>query len=228
MLSFKELFAKASARKGGEKALEALLPVPESSASLAKLDQSRYLSAMTRAVFQAGFVWKVVEAKWPDFESAFLEFDPKAVVGMSPDALEALGSDPRVIRNWTKIKTVPHNARMILDIAAEHGSVGQFIAQWPTEDIVGLWQFFKRRGSRLGGNSGPFFLRFMGKDTFLPTGDVILALQNQKIIGKNIHTKRDLNAAQEAFNGWRCESGRPLCQISRILACTVGKVGPPH
>ena len=32
----------------------------------------------------------------------------------------------------------------------------------------------------------------------------------------------DLRRVQEAFNTWRSESGRALCEISVIAACTVG------
>ena len=73
---FARIFDMAAARKGGAEALDALLPKPKSKAHLAAIPDDRWLAAMTRAVFQAGFSWNVIETKWPGFEEAFWGFDP--------------------------------------------------------------------------------------------------------------------------------------------------------
>lgn len=70
--------------------------------------------------------------------------------------------------------------------------------------------------------TGPFFLREVGKDTFLLTSDVVKALRREKVVKGNPTSKRDLAAVQQAFNAWREESDRPLCQLSRILTFSVG------
>jgi 3-methyladenine DNA glycosylase Tag len=80
----------------------------------------------------------------------------------------------------------------------------------------------KKQGAQLGGNSGPSFLRMVGKDTFLLTDDVVAALVAQGVVDKRPTAQRDLRAVQQAFNQWQQESGRPLCQISRLLSMTVG------
>ena len=65
-------------------------------------------------------------------------------------------------------------------------------------------------------------LRSMGKDTFLMTKDVCDALVNHGFIEKfSVNSQRDLRHVQDIFNGLREQSGRPLCEVSRILACTV-------
>ena len=51
--------------------------------------------------------------------------------------------------------------------------------------------------------------------------DVVKALIGQKVVAKMPSGKKDLAAVQAAFNRWREESGRPLCQISRVLAASV-------
>ena len=79
----------------------------------------------------------------------------------------------------------------------------------------------RREGSRLGGMTGPFFLREVGRDTFLLTTDVVRALWREKVVKDGATSKRDLAAVQQAFNAWHEESGRPLCQLSRILAFSV-------
>ena len=87
---------------------------------------------------------------------------------------------------------------------------------------MGLWDVLKRRGSRLGGSSGPFFLRSMGKDTPILTTDVVRALRDQGVVeAKNPTSRKALSAIQEAFNVWREQSGRSLSEISKILASSV-------
>jgi 3-methyladenine DNA glycosylase Tag len=108
-----------------------------------------------------------------------------------------------------------------LDIAQEKGSFGAFIADWPVTDIVGLWKYLSKHGHQLGGLSAPRFLRMVGKDTFVPSDDVVAALNAQKIVDKAPTSLRDLAIVQGAFNQWHAESGRPMCQLSMMLAYTV-------
>ncbi len=81
-----------------------------------------YLEVMSKSVFQAGMSWKVVEAKWPGIREAFRGFDPAAVVALTPDDLDALTKDTRVIRNRRKIEAIVHNAREMLEREKAHGS----------------------------------------------------------------------------------------------------------
>ena len=129
--------------------------------------------------------------------------------------------DARIIRHLGKLKSVPRNAQMVLDIAHEHGSFGAFIADWPVTDIVGLWKYLSKHGHQLGGLSAPRFLRMVGKDTFVPSNDVVAALSAQKLVDKAPTSLRDLATVQSAFNQWHAESGRPMCQLSQMLALTV-------
>lgn len=110
---------------------------------------------------------------------------------------------------------------MVLDVRHEYGSFGAFLAQWPEQDIVGLWRYLVKQGHQMGGLSAPSFLRMAGKDTFVPSRDVVAGLVAQDIITKQPTSQRDLAAVQEAFNLWQAQSGRPLCQLSMLLALTV-------
>ena len=78
-----------------------------------------------------------------------------------------------------------------------------------------------KRGAQLGGLSAPRLLRMVGKDTWVATDDVVAALKAQGIIDKAPTSQRDQAAVQTAFNQWHAESGRPLCQLSMMLAYTV-------
>ena len=222
MTSFQSIYDIAAKNRGSEELLEAILPKHKTPETLAELTDDRYLSMMTRCVFRAGFVWRVIDNKWSGFESAFANFNPMAVAHFSDERLEELAQDRSIVRNFTKIISVRNNAVYVLDKQRSHGSFGAFIAEWPTSNIVGLWLELKKKGCRLGGNSGPMMLRSMGKDTFLMTKDVCAALVNHGFVDKISPTsQRDLKQVETVFGALRDQSGRSFCEISRILACTV-------
>ena len=128
MQCFKEIWDRACLRKGGQDELEALMPAVENAKKLRAIADDRWLSNMTKRIFQAGFVWKVIENKWDDFEEAFWGFDPGRVALMSDEDLDRLVSDTRIIRNGQKISAVQTNASFICDLAREHGSAAAFFA----------------------------------------------------------------------------------------------------
>lgn len=208
-------------RFGSLKALEARLPQPATKTQLISVPDDRYLSLIALRVFRAGLRHSVVDAKWPNFEEVFWQFNPEKVVLLSAEHIERLMQDTRIIRHLGKLKSVPRNAQMLLDIRHEFGSFGAFLAQWPEDDIVGLWRYLAKHGHQLGGLSAPRFLRMAGKDTFVLSDDVVAALVAQDIVTKRPTSQRDLALVQEAFNAWQAQSGRPLCQLSMLLAMTV-------
>ena len=221
MRDYKWLHEFCLNRFGSAKALEAMLPQPRSDAELRALSDDRYLSLISLRIFRAGLKHSLVDAKWPAFEEVFFGFDPEKVVLMGAERLENLMQDARLIRHLGKLKSVPRNAQFILDVRREKGSFGTLIADWPVTDIVGLWKYLAKHGSQLGGLSAPRLLRMVGKDTFVPTDDMVAALKAQGVIDKAPTSLKDLAAVQAAFNQWQAESGRPLCQLSVMLAHTV-------
>ncbi|WP_040297297.1 DNA-3-methyladenine glycosylase I [Alcanivorax hongdengensis] len=222
MIPFNDLLALAVNRKGSLKAVEAQLPAVLEPAALRARDDAFYLSAMMRRIFRAGLKHSLVDNKWPAFEEAFFGFEPEKLVLMPDSMLDERMQDTRLIRHWGKMKAIRHNAQLVMDLATEYGSVGQWLADWPAEDTVGLWQILKKRGKQLGGNSGAAFLRMVGKDTWYPTEDVVAVLKSHNVIDKPPSSQRDQKAAQQAFNHWQQQSGRPQAHISKILAFTVG------
>jgi 3-methyladenine DNA glycosylase Tag len=208
-------------RFGSAAALEARLPSPKTDAELRALGDDRYLSLIALRVFRAGLKHSLVDAKWPAFEQAFFGFDPEKVVLMGGEHIERLMQDKRLIRHLGKLASVPRNAQFVLDVARDKGSFGALIADWPVSDIVGLWKYLARHGAQLGGLSAPRLLRMIGKDTFVPTNDVVAALKAQGIVDKQPTSLKELAAVQAAFSHWHAQSGRPLCQLSVMLAHTV-------
>ena len=222
MKSFDAIYDMAVGHKGDPAIIEDMLPVPKTAKQLAAITDDRWLSGMAGAVFRAGFSWKVVENKWPGFEEAFQGFDPFRVAMFSDEEFDGLMSNKAVIRNGQKLRSVLDNAVFLTDIAKEHGSAGRFFADWPVTDFIGLWAVLKSRASRLGGNSGAYFLRQMGWDTPVMGQDVVLALVREGVVDKAPTSKKALSALQDAFNHWHEESGRSMSAISRTLALSVG------
>jgi 3-methyladenine DNA glycosylase Tag len=86
-----------------------------------------YLAVMSKAIFQSGMSWKVVENKWPGIQAALHDFDIRRVAGLSEEDLEALAQDKRVIRNYRKLAAIVHNARRILELDDAHGSFQTYL-----------------------------------------------------------------------------------------------------
>ncbi|TBW33647.1 3-methyladenine DNA glycosylase [Siculibacillus lacustris] len=228
MRSFAALYEIAAARKGGADALERRLaetaPLPR--AAIAATPDDRILAAMTQRIFSAGFSWKVIEAKWPGFEAAFFGFEPHACAFLAGEQFEALLHNADIVRNGAKIRSVQVNARFLLDLAAEHGTAARFFADWPDDDLVGLLEVLKARGSHLGGDAAPRTLRAIGKPAWVATPDVVAALIREGVIDRPPTSKRDRTAIQAAFNAWAAESGRDATTIGRTLAMTVESPSP--
>lgn len=221
---FKAIWARAEKRKGGAKALEKLLPKKPDMKALAELADDRILAEMTQRVFSAGFAWSVIENKWVAFEKAFLGFRPTKLIFQPDDFWEALLSDTRIVRNGAKIASVRENAAFVQEIAKEHGSFGRFLAQWPSSDQIGLLNLLGKRGSRLGGNTGQMFLRFIGWDGFVTSQDVVACLRDAGLdIATEVKSKGDLAKVQAQFNAWAAETHLPYVHLSRICAMSMGE-----
>lgn len=220
MRKFAEIFEIAAARHGGAQAFEAKLTKPKPAAALGKVPEDRWLAGMTRAVFNAGFNWKVIEAKWDGFEEAFHGFDVDRCAMMDDDWLDRLVSDTRIVRNGAKIVSVRDNA-VFLTSLRRTGGAGKVFGGWPADNYVGLLDLLKREGNRLGGASGQYFLRFSGVDSFILSNDVVARLIAEGVVDKAPSSKSAMAKVQAAFNEWRSQSGRSLTEISRVMAMSI-------
>lgn len=222
MRTFAEILKIAAERKGGVEAVLASIPPVKTADELAAIPDDRWLAQMARGIFQAGISWAVVENKWPGIEAAFMGFDPARVAMIEGDALDDLLSDNRVIRSGPKIVAIRDNAVFIRRVAVESGSFGRRVGDWPASDFAGLLVWLQAEGSRLGGATGPYMLRAMGKESFILSPDVTARLVAEGVIDGPATSAKALRAVQAAFNQWQAESGQSLTAISRVLAQSIG------
>jgi 3-methyladenine DNA glycosylase Tag len=229
MPDFETIRARAAKRKGGDAVLASLLGAAPDNARLASVPDDRILSTMAERVFAAGFVWSVIEQKWPGFEEAFLGFEPKRLLFQPDDFWGALASDKRIVRNGQKIKSVRDNAVFVERVSTEHGGFGKFLADWPADDQVGLMAYLGKHGSRLGGNTGQYLLRWLEWDAFVVSSDMAAALRDAGLdIAENPTSKRDMEKIQARMNAWAKETGLARKHISRILSMSIGENRAPE
>lgn len=221
--SFKVIQQRAEKRKGGQQALFSLLPKPVKPEILIEQPDSYYLEEMTRSIFQSGFVWRVINNKWPTFRQAFFNFDIGKLMKLSEDDWDDYIHDTRIVRHRQKIQAVRHNLWFVNDTAGLHHGFGQFLVDWPKSDLVGLFRYLKTKGSRLGGNTGQYFLQHVGVDSFALTHDVVSCLQMAGLDIKDSPTsQKDLKLIQNSLNQWHEETGFNYLQLSYIMAYSVG------
>jgi 3-methyladenine DNA glycosylase Tag len=193
----------AIANKGGAAALQAVLG-EKSIDEHAKISDYCWLSQIIKRRVPAGF------------ETNFKEFVLPRLAMCFDDELDELKANVGMIRNGAKINATIDNARIMVDSADEHGAADRLLAEWPDLGFIGLLALLKKRGGRLGGNTGQYVLRFMGK-----RADVFSKEGVPPLIRQGVISKRVLSAVQEAFNQWSRETGRDLSQLSRDLAASV-------
>lgn len=220
MIHFDEFYATACLHKGGSHAVEASLPQIQSDQGLIDASDAFYLSTMMRRIFRAGLKHSVIDAKWPAFEKVLNQFNPLACAHMTDEKLDELMGNRELVRHLGKMKAIRINASLVLNLGREYDGFGAFLARWPSSEIVDLWRKLKKEGAQLGGISGAYFLRMVGKDTFLLTDDVVAFLCAQGVVDKVPASIKDLSAVQDAFNVWQEQCGRPYCEVSRIISMT--------
>jgi len=121
-----------------------------------------YLEVMSKAVFQAGISWRVIEAKWPGFREAFFDFDPERIARLSPREIDALTEDTRIVRNRRKIEATVENATTMLELNAEHGSFKKYLRSHDGFDATVT--DLKKRFKFVGDMGAYYFLHVVGEE----------------------------------------------------------------
>jgi 3-methyladenine DNA glycosylase Tag len=99
----------------------------------ASLDE--HLAIVARAVFQAGLSWAMLDAKWPVFQTAFDGFDVVKVAAYGERDVDRIVAVPGMIRSRKKIEGTIRNARALLDLEREFGSVRAYQTSAPYDAL---------------------------------------------------------------------------------------------
>ncbi|HEY9775908.1 MAG TPA: DNA-3-methyladenine glycosylase I [Planktothrix sp.] len=117
---------------------------------------SDYLDIMTKAIFQAGLSWSIVESKWPAFRECFAGFDPDVVSQFSAKDLERLMKDERILRSKKKIDATIANAKTLIQLEKEYGGFRNYLHK--QGDYDELSKDMRKRFKFLGELSVYYFL----------------------------------------------------------------------
>ncbi|MDE4131992.1 DNA-3-methyladenine glycosylase I [Phaeobacter sp. QD34_3] len=221
MRDFDEILAIAADRHGGHAAVAAMLPQTLPKDDVAQIPDAVWLRTMAMRIFSTGMSTSMIEAKEDDIIAAFEGFDVGRVALMSDDWFDALLKDRRIIRNAPKLRAIQQNAVFIQEVSAEAGGFGRKIADWPDAEFGELLFWLKSEGARLGGSTGGYILRQLGRDGYVFSKDVVARLVAEGVVSGQPTSRKAMLAAQAAFNTWQAQSGRPLAEISRILALSI-------
>ena len=95
-----------------------------------------YLDVLSKSVFQSGISWKVVDAKWPGTRDALYDFDPQRLADLTPEDVDRLAEDTRLVRNRRKIEATIDNAETMLELERQHGSFKGYLRSFTTYDAL--------------------------------------------------------------------------------------------
>ena len=135
---------------------------PEAPEQIVPQSLNDYLEIMTKAVFQSGMSWKVVNSKWPGFQSGFQGFDVAKVAAMDESAVDDLATDTRIIRNRRKIVATIHNAQRLIELDEEYGGIRNYFASH--DDFYAVLKDVRKQFKYMGDTGTYFWLYVLGED----------------------------------------------------------------
>lgn len=121
-----------------------------------------YLEIQTKAVFQSGMSWKVVEAKWATTREALDEFQIGAIASYGPEKIAALGDDTRVIRNKRKLAAIVENARKMIELDDQHDGFKNYLRSF--DDFYELMADVRKQFKFMGPVGIYYWLWVVGED----------------------------------------------------------------
>jgi len=80
--------------------------------------------------FQAGLSWLTILRKRENFRRAFANFDYERVARFTARDVKRLMADEGIVRHRGKIESTINNAKRVIAIRDEHGSLASFVWQW--------------------------------------------------------------------------------------------------
>lgn len=90
-------------------------------------DDVRLFEMLVLEGAQAGLSWSTILHKRDGYRRAFAGFDPAKVARFSPAKVERLLQDPSIVRNRLKVASAVQNAKAVLDVQRDDGSLDTYL-----------------------------------------------------------------------------------------------------
>ncbi|HEX5951217.1 MAG TPA: DNA-3-methyladenine glycosylase I [Actinomycetota bacterium] len=103
-------------------------------------DDSHLFEMLVLEGAQSGLSWSTILRKRQGYRRAFSAFDAAKVARFTPARIERLLTDPKIVRNRSKVESAVNNAARVLEVRREFGSLDMYL--WSFVDgrpIVGRW-----------------------------------------------------------------------------------------
>ena len=90
-------------------------------------DDRRLFEMLILEGAQAGLSWLTILRKRTRYRAAFAAFDPEQVARFDAARIQALLTDPGIVRNRLKVESAVNNARAVLAIRQRHTSLDAYL-----------------------------------------------------------------------------------------------------
>jgi DNA-3-methyladenine glycosylase I len=104
-------------------------------------DDRHLFEMLTLEGAQAGLSWSTILRKREGYRQAFAGFDPAVVARFERKHVERLLDDPGIVRNRLKVESTVNNARCVLEVQADLGSLDAYLWGFVDgEPVVNSWR----------------------------------------------------------------------------------------
>ena len=135
---------------------------PEAPPQIVPESLNDYLEVMTKAVFQSGMSWRVVNSKWAGFQAGFQGFDVAAVAAMDESAIDTLAADTSIIRNRRKIVATVHNAQRLIELDEQYDGIRNYLRSHG--DFYAVLKDVRKQFKYMGDTGTYYWLYVLGED----------------------------------------------------------------
>ena len=107
-------------------------------------DDRHLFEMLTLEGAQAGLSWSTILKKRAGYREAFEAFEVERVARFTPARIERLMKNPSIVRNRAKIESTVNNARAVMKIRDEVGSLDRYLWSFTRgRPIVNRWKDYR-------------------------------------------------------------------------------------
>ena len=125
-------------------------------------DEAVLFERLILEINQAGLSWELMLKKRNGFRAAYHGFDVDRVAAYGEADVARLLADPGIIRNRLKVAAAVHNAQVIQELRASHGSFAAWLDAQHPRDKDDWVKLFKKTFRFTGGEITGEFLMSLG------------------------------------------------------------------